>query len=72
MQAGQIAKFQMNARTVIVYLRSLEPGTPLKLEYGLRATLPVKVTVPAARVYEYYDPQKQGRGAEMKMTVKAK
>jgi len=60
----------MNARTVIVYLRALEPGKPL--EYGLRATLPVKVTVPAARVYEYYDPQKQGRGAEMKMTVKAK
>src|SRR5207247_4399798 len=64
-QAGRIAKFQMNARTVIVYLRSLEPGTPLKLEYGLRATLPVKVTVPAARVYGYYEPPEQGRGAAM-------
>jgi hypothetical protein len=69
-QAGTIAKFQITARSVIVYLRGLEPNRPLKLAYSLRATMPVKVTAPAAKVYEYYDPQKQGRGREAKLTVK--
>src|SRR5439155_17691109 len=30
--AGDIAKFQVTARSAIVYLRGLEPGKPLKLQ----------------------------------------
>lgn len=71
-EAGAIAKFQVTARQVIVYLRGLEPGKPLKLEYRLHATMPVKVSVPPARVYEYYDPAKQGRGAAARLTVQAR
>jgi uncharacterized protein YfaS (alpha-2-macroglobulin family) len=69
-KAEKIAKFQVTARQAIVYLRGLEPGKPLKLEYRLRATMPVKVTASPARVYEYYDPGKQGRGAAAQLTVK--
>jgi hypothetical protein len=69
-QSGGIAKFQLTARSVIVYLRGLEPDKPLKLAYSLRATMPVKVTAPAAKVYEYYDPQKQGHGKEAKLAIK--
>jgi len=41
-----IAKFQVNPRTVIVYLRAFGTATPLRLTYKLKATMPVKVTVP--------------------------
>jgi hypothetical protein len=69
-KAGTIAKYQVTARQVVVYLRGLEPGKPLKLTYHLKATMPVKVSVPAARVYEYYDPQKQGHSATAKLSAK--
>jgi uncharacterized protein YfaS (alpha-2-macroglobulin family) len=66
---GTIAKFSMNPRTIVVYLRGLERGQPLKLEYTLRATMPVKIAVPAARAYEYYDTDKQGRSQPTRLTV---
>jgi uncharacterized protein YfaS (alpha-2-macroglobulin family) len=69
-KAEKIAKFQVTARQAIVYLRGLEPGKPLKLEYRLKATMPVKVTVAPARVYEYYDTDKQGRSAGARLTTK--
>jgi uncharacterized protein YfaS (alpha-2-macroglobulin family) len=58
--AGTVARYQLTPRSAIVYLRGLEPGKPLQLTYRLRAELPVKVAVPPARVYEYYDPDQQG------------
>jgi hypothetical protein len=66
----KIAKYQVTARQAIVYLRGLEPGKPLKLDYRLKATMPVKVSVAPARVYEYYDPDKQGRSAGTRLVVK--
>ncbi len=51
-----VAKVQHTARSMIVYLRQLKPGKPLRLQYRLRATMPVKVTAAGGRVYEYYDP----------------
>jgi uncharacterized protein YfaS (alpha-2-macroglobulin family) len=67
--AGTIAKYQQNPRSVVVYLRGLEPGKPLTLRYRLRAVMPVKVTVPAARAYEYYDPDRQGISRPSRLTV---
>ena len=64
-----IAKYQIQPRRVLVYLRRLEPGKSLELRYRLRATMPVQITVPAARVYEYYNPQRQGFGRAMRLTV---
>jgi hypothetical protein len=67
-----IEKFQVNARSAVIYLRGLEPGKPLKVTYALRAKMPVQVTVPAARAYEYYDTQKQGRTRPARMVVTQK
>ena len=55
----KIAKYQLTARSAIVYLRELRPGEPLAIHYHLRATMPIKITAPAARVYEYYNPDHQ-------------
>ncbi len=69
---NQIAKFQVNPRSAIVYLRGLEPGKPLTLKYRLRATMPVKVTAPAGWVYEYYDTDKKGASKTATLTVEAR
>ncbi len=53
---GVIAKYQITARSIVVYLRLLAPDKPLVLQYRLSATMPVRVTVSPARAYEYYDP----------------
>jgi uncharacterized protein YfaS (alpha-2-macroglobulin family) len=58
----KIARFQITARQAIVYLRELAPGATLELRYRLRATMPVKVRVPDAQAYEYYDPDNRGTG----------
>jgi hypothetical protein len=68
--AGSIAKYQVNPRTAVVYLRGLEPGESLQLRYRLRATMPVKVTAPSARVYEYYDPDKQAVSQTARLIVR--
>jgi uncharacterized protein YfaS (alpha-2-macroglobulin family) len=63
----QIARYQITARKAIVYLRQLEPGQSLELRYRLRATMPVKVAVPDAEAYEYYNPAKRGRGGRTQL-----
>ena len=69
---GRIAKYQITARKAIVYLRELQPNQSLELRYRLKATMPVKVAVPAAQVYEYYDPANRGSGGATQLeAVKA-
>ena len=60
--AGTIAKYQITPRKAIIYLRGLGAGQTLELQYGLRATMPIKVQVPPAEVYEYYNPDRRATG----------
>ncbi len=71
-EQGTIAKFQVRPRQVLVYLRDLQPGKPLQLRYGLTAKMPLKITIPGAKIYEYYDPDKKGSSPDMKISVKAR
>jgi uncharacterized protein YfaS (alpha-2-macroglobulin family) len=68
-EAGTIARYQMTGRSVLVYLRGLDAGKSLELQYTLRATLPANVAVPSARAYEYYDPAKQAHSLAARLTV---
>ena len=70
LNAKTIARYQVRARSVLVYIRGLEPGKPLELSYTLKATMPVKAAAAGGRVYEYYDPQKEGRSPARQFTVK--
>src|SRR5262249_35286133 len=65
----KIEKYQQEGRKVVVYLRGLEAGQSLALKYGLRATIPVKISVPPARAYEYYDPDQQGSSARGRLAA---
>jgi hypothetical protein len=69
-KTGDIARYQVTRRKAIVYLLGLKPGKALELRYRLRATMPAKVTVPPARVYEYYDPDKEGLSSTLRLEVK--
>ncbi len=69
--SGKIAKYHVTPRSAIVYLRMLGPSEPLELIYHLRATMPVKITAPPARAYEYYNPDCQATTAPTRMTVAA-
>jgi uncharacterized protein YfaS (alpha-2-macroglobulin family) len=69
--SGKIAKYQLTQRSAIVYLRMLRPAEPLELVYHIRATMPVKITAPPARTYEYYNPDRQATTAQTLLTVAA-
>ncbi len=69
---GSIEKFQINARTTVIYLRGLASGQKLELKYGLKATMPVKITAPPATVYEYYDPDVKNQSEPIQLIVGGK
>lgn len=62
-----IARYQVTPRQAIVYVRQLERQQTLEFRYRLRATMPVKVAVPDAEVYEYYNPARRGRGGATRL-----
>jgi hypothetical protein len=64
-----VAKVEQDTRKVVLYLTALEPGRPLALTLRLRATVAGRVTAPPALVYEYYNPDRQARGAAVPLTV---
>ena len=70
-ETKMIEKYQQTPRSVIVYLRSLEPKKPMMLQYRLRATMPVNITVPPAVAYEYYDADKKASSSATRLLVRA-
>ena len=68
-KAGSIAKFQLTARSAIVYLRNLEPAAPLTLRYRAPATMPVKLTVPRAPLTSTTTRARQGFSGSTRLTV---
>ena len=67
-----IDRFEVTPRQLIIYLRELAPNRPLVISYRLKAIVAADVTVPAGRVYEYYDPTSAGRGKTSRLTVTPK
>src|SRR5262249_43689676 len=54
---GNLTKFTVTAKQVILYLDGLMPGQSVAFKYRLRAKYPIKAKTFASRVYEYYNPQ---------------
>jgi hypothetical protein len=61
-----IARYTVEARRVLVYL---EPASKRQLSYHLQAVTPVKALAPAARIYEYYAPEREARTTPVLLTV---
>jgi uncharacterized protein YfaS (alpha-2-macroglobulin family) len=64
---GVIDRVEQEADSTVLYLRRVDTDRPLTLRYLLRATRPVKVSVPGAQVYAYYDPDNKGRSAPTRL-----
>ncbi len=64
-----IAKVQRKPAKVLLYLRALDRGQTLRLNYRLRATTPGKVTAAPGVAWEYYNPEPQSRSREATLTV---
>jgi hypothetical protein len=67
--SGMIAKFQANARSVVIYLRGLKANASMKLSYGLTATMPVKAKVRGAMLFEYYNEDNKARSTPKEFHV---
>jgi uncharacterized protein YfaS (alpha-2-macroglobulin family) len=67
---GKIAKFSVEPRQIVVYLRELRRERPLDVRYRLQAVLPVKALSRGARVYEYYAPEREAISVPIVLTVK--
>jgi uncharacterized protein YfaS (alpha-2-macroglobulin family) len=67
-----VKRVERAAREVIFYLSQLEPGATLQLPVWLTPRFPMTVQVPAARVYEYYQPDLQATSPPRTLTVRAR
>jgi hypothetical protein len=64
-----VDKVEVQPRRVLVYLRGLDVGQELSLPYRLEARQPARVTAAAARVYEYYAPEREGFSTAARLTA---
>ena len=67
---GKIAKFTVEPRKIVVYLRELQRDQPLEVKYRLQALQPVKALSQGARVWEYYSPEREAKTAPVVLTVR--
>ena len=65
----RIERYRIAGRQIIVYLEEIKAGASFALTYRLRATTPVKAQSGLSRVYEYYEPQNEGRGGATTVVV---
>ncbi len=66
---NQIEKYSVTGRQIIVYLRELEQGKPIKISYSLLAKYPLKAKTAKSVVYEYYNPKSRAEAAPIQLTV---
>jgi hypothetical protein len=70
LEQSKIAKYETTQRSMVIYLRAMQPGEEFQIQYRLRATMPVKVTAPAPAAYLYYDPDQRAEGKPEQLLVK--
>ncbi|MBM4389378.1 MAG: hypothetical protein FJ088_16705, partial [Deltaproteobacteria bacterium] len=56
-KTGEIMKFEMTGKQIIVYIDEIEPLGKLTLTYILKAKYPLKATAPSSSASLYYDPE---------------
>ena len=69
---GRLAKFDHTGNQCILYLRSLDPGQPVRFTYQLRARYPIRAQAPPSRLYEYYNPENEARSAPQQIIIEAR
>jgi hypothetical protein len=51
-----VAKYEVTTNRCIVYVRRLFAGEPIRFDYELKPSHPIRAQIPVSTVYEYYQP----------------
>lgn len=57
--AGQLSKFEITGKQLILYVTEIPAGGAAAFQYRLQATMPVKAEDGGAEVHPYYQPEQQ-------------
>lgn len=66
---GALQRFTLAGRQIILYVPQFKPDAPFVVTYRVRARFPIKAGSGGATVYEYYNPDHNGRVAPTPMRV---
>jgi uncharacterized protein YfaS (alpha-2-macroglobulin family) len=58
-QQGKLSRYEVTARQLILYVTEIAAKDTLNIQYRLRATMPVKASDGGARVFPYYEPDRE-------------
>ena len=67
---GIIEKYETSYTSVNIYLRNFDVGQIVNLDVAFRANYPVKITGLSVRVYDYYNPDIEGKTMPIEIEVK--
>jgi len=67
--SGEIKKFSLTSRQIIIYFDKLIPKQPVELKYRIRAKFPIKAKTRVSRVYEYYNPEVESFAEPVELVV---
>ncbi|MCA9515522.1 MAG: hypothetical protein KC635_11300 [Myxococcales bacterium] len=67
---GELQRFTLTGRQVILYVPRFAPGAPWRLRFRVRARFPVKVSTGPTVAYEYYNPDNRGTSPPGQVTVR--
>ena len=67
---GIIEKYETSYTAINIYLRTFEIGQIINLDVSFRASYPVDITGMAVKVYDYYNPEIEGKTMPIKINVK--
>lgn len=66
---AQVKRFELTGRQIILYVRNLNGGEPLVINYRLRAKFPLVAQTPASTAYDYYNPGAAADAVPQTLTV---
>ena len=67
--AGQVDRYELTGRQIILYLTNVHSGEPYTFDYRLQARFPVRAQTPASQAYDYYAPDQNASDPPQRIIV---
>jgi uncharacterized protein YfaS (alpha-2-macroglobulin family) len=69
-RAKTIARYELTARQIIIYLEEFDAKKPITFTYRLKAKFPLRAQTPSSTTYDYYNPSVTATQAPTMLTVR--
>jgi len=69
-RAKTIARYELTARQIIIYLEEFDSKKPITFTYRLKAKFPLRAQTPSSTTYDYYNPGVTATQAPLLLTVR--